>query len=146
MPKMVDDLNEEYVRGTDWWSRIIVLIVIALNVVFIIEILDIYREYQTEPYALIGMVTALSVGEFSILYFIYRNRKEVVRETIRYDRDYEMISGGRTHEAKMATDKQKHDAALQSDKQSNKNDVEFCSREEIGMVNDLDDVFNQREG
>ena len=163
MPKMIDDLSEEYIKKSDWWGKLIVLLVIALNIVFVREILGIFREYQTEPYALIGLVTTLSVGEFSIMYFIFRNRKEIVRETISYDRDYEMISGGLTHEAKMATDEQEHDVKMVVDEQKyahhmepdyvehdvkeqgEKKDVEFCQYEEIGMVDDLDDIFKDKE-
>ena len=142
MPKLIDDISEEYIKKPDWWGKTIVLLVIALNIIFIMEILNIYREYQIEPYALIGMVTALSVGEFSILYFIYRNRKEIVRETISYDRDYEMVSGGRTHDVKMATDEQEHEAKMAVEEQDHerkiepdkKEDIEICPYEEIGII------------
>ena len=85
-----DDVQAEYVHGTDWWIRGIVLLVILLNVLFVREILDIYRTYQMEPAYLIAMVGGLSGGEFSLVYFLTRGKKDLIRETIRYEHDFEM--------------------------------------------------------
>ena len=85
-----DDVQQEYVHGTDWWTRFIVIALIVLTVIFVREVLEIYREYQTEPAFVIGLVTAVVTGEFSIMYFIFRNKKDVIRETIRYEHDFEM--------------------------------------------------------
>ena len=161
MPKIVDDVNEAYVRKPDYWSKFIVLLIIGLNILFVLEILDIFRTMESEPYALIGLVSAVSVGQYSIIYFVLKKGETIVRESIRYDRDYEMISGGRAHEAKMATDKQEHDVKMAVDKRTHEHhmepghedhlgpneeiDVEFCSSEEIGMVDDLDDIFKDKE-
>jgi len=89
MPDEMKEYKEKYVEGSDWWSRFIVLAVIALTVIFIREVLDIFRAMGSEPIALIAMVGAIVAGEFSLLYFIFRNKTDVVKETIRFERDYE---------------------------------------------------------
>ena len=81
----------EKMHGTDWWTRFIVIAIIVLTVIFVREVLEIFRIYQTEPAFVIAMVGTVVAGEFSILYFIFRNKKEIVKESIRYERDYEMI-------------------------------------------------------
>ena len=85
-----DDIQQEYVHGTDWWTRCIVLLLLGLGAIFVREVLDIYRTYQSEPAFVIAMVGGVLAGEFSIMYFIFRNKKDVIRETIRYEHDFEM--------------------------------------------------------
>lgn len=82
------DLEKQ--QQTSWWTRGIVLLLIFLTVIFVREVLAIYREFQTEPAYLIGLVTAVVTGEFSLMYFIFRNKKDVIKETIRYERDLEI--------------------------------------------------------
>ncbi len=90
MPDEMKEYKDKYVKGTDWWTRFIVILIIILTVVFVREILDIFRETGMEPVALIAMVGAIVAGEFSILYFIFKNKGDIVKETIRYERDTEI--------------------------------------------------------
>ena len=91
MPGSMQDYKDEYMYKTDWWTRIIVLLLIGLGVIFVKEVLEIYREFQSEPAFVIAMVGGVLAGEFSIMYFIFRNKKDIVRESIRFEHDYEMI-------------------------------------------------------
>ena len=90
MPGM-EDYKQEYMYKTDWWTRLLVVAIIILTVIFVREVLEIFREFQTEPAYVIAMVGTVVAGEFSILYFIFRNKKDIVRESIRFEHDYEMI-------------------------------------------------------
>jgi uncharacterized membrane protein len=89
MSDNMSDYKDKYVKGTDWWTRCLVLLIIALTIIFVREILDIFRATGMEPYALIAMVGAIVAGEFSLLYFIFRNKTDIVKETVRYEREYE---------------------------------------------------------
>jgi len=153
MPKIVDDVSEEYVRKPDYWSKFIVLLIIGLNILFVLEILDIFRTMESEPYALIGLVSAVSVGQYSIIYFVLKRGETIVRESIKYERDYEeranfmarekgMQKDKQEHDVKMATDEQEHEAKMAVDKQDHerkiepakKEDIEICPYEEIGII------------
>lgn len=65
------------------FSKFIVLLILALTTLFVIEVIDIFVMTGKEPIALIGMVTAIVTGEFSLLYLIYTQRKRTEREEIR---------------------------------------------------------------
>jgi len=138
MPKLSDDIGEEYVRKPDYWSKFIVLLIIGLNILFVLEILDIFRTMESEPYALIGLVSAVSVGQYSIIYFVLKKGETIVRESIRYERDYEERAHFMAHEKdmqkdeqEMATDEQEYDVKMATDERK---DVEFCPYEEIGII------------
>ena len=138
MSKIVDDVNEAYVRKPDYWSKFIVLLIIGLNILFVLEILDIFRTMESEPYALIGLVSAVSVGQYSIIYFVLKRGETIVRESIRYERDYEERANFMAHEKdmqkdeqKMATDEQEYGVKMATDERK---DVEFCPYEEIGII------------
>ena len=91
MPGAMQDYKDEYMYKTDWWTRCIVIAIITLTVIFVREVLLIFREFQSEPAFIIAMVGTVVAGEFSILYFIFRNKKDIVRESIRFEHDYEVI-------------------------------------------------------
>jgi len=150
MPKIVDDINEAYVRKPDYWSKFIVILIIGLNILFVLEILDIFRTMESEPYALIGLVSAVSVGQYSIIYFVLKRGETIVRESIRYERDYEERANFMAHEKDMQKDEYAHEHHMKPDHEQHtepieKKDVEFCPHEEIGIVDNLDDIFKNKE-
>ena len=74
-----------------WFSKILLVAILAGIVFFVIEVLTIFRITGHEPVALIAGVFGLVVGEFGLIYAIHRNKQDIVKESIRYERDYESI-------------------------------------------------------
>ena len=136
---MQDMVKEEYVDKTDWWIRFIVLLVIFLNVLFVREILDIYRTYQMEPAYLIAMVGGLSGGEFSLVYFLTRGKRDMVRESIRYEHDYEMIPMVTEAQAQAQAQAHDHEGDYLSQEE------EFVPASDAGKSFTFDEIF-KKEG
>ena len=150
MPNSMQDMvKEEYVNKTDWWIRFIVLLVIFLNVLFVREILDIYRTYQMEPAYLIAMVGGLSGGEFSLVYFLTRGKRDMVRESIRYEHDYEMIpmvteAQAQAHDH-LSMEPHKHDYEHDHEGDYSSQEEKFVPASDAGKSFTFDEIF-KKEG
>ncbi len=68
------DVREKIYEGTIEYSKIIVLVIIVLVVIFSKIVLDIFRETGVEPSTLIVAVFAMATGEFGFMMAIKRKK------------------------------------------------------------------------
>jgi len=74
--------------GPGWYDRILEIILLLATGYFVWWVVNIFIDTGREPVATISLVAAIVAGTEGILYLNRRKKDDIVRETIRYERDY----------------------------------------------------------
>lgn len=71
--------------GPGWYDRLLELALLGGAGYFIWWAMNVFIEIQTEPYALIGLITAIVAGTESVIYLSRRKKEDTIKEVIRYE-------------------------------------------------------------